>query len=160
MGFPLVHLVSWPCMRAPWTGNPSHGPVLVTDYPASFSDIMDQLHHNSPVSIIYLPSSLTMTTTKMVRATRILSWYDTYCPGGHRRGRCRPSHLVQSADDYTTPHFSIQGSIIEHTLLTINDVIDQKTSNLPCMENYSAFIHLHQEALYVIAPGTVTLHLI
>ena len=79
-------------------------------------------------------------------------------PGGHRRRRrCRPS---QYTDDYTTPHFSIQGSIIEHTLPTINDVIDQKTSNLPCMENYSAFSHLRQEALYVIAPGAVTLHLI
>ena len=107
------------------------------NYPASFSDIMDQLHRNSPVSIIYLPSSSTMTTTKMVRATRILSWYDSYCPGGH--GRCRRSHLVQHTDDYTTPHFTIQGSIIEHTLPTILGVIDQKTYNLPCMENYSAF---------------------
>ena len=27
MGFPLVHLLSWPCMRSARTGNPSHGPV-------------------------------------------------------------------------------------------------------------------------------------
>ena len=147
VGFPLVHLVSWPCMRAPWTGNPSHGPVLVTDYPASFSDIMDPLHRNSPVSIIYLLSSSTMTNTKKVNPTRILSWYDSYCSGGHRDRRhcCRPSYLVQHTDDYTTPHFSIQGSIIEHTLPTINNVIDQKISNLPCIENYSAFSHLCQK---------------
>ena len=27
MGFPLVHLLSWPCMRSARTDNPSHGPV-------------------------------------------------------------------------------------------------------------------------------------
>ena len=97
----------------------------------------------------------------MARATR-LSWSDSCCPGGHRRRRrrCRPSYLVQHTDDYTTPHFSVQGSIIEHTLPTIHDVIDQKTSNLPCMENYSTFSHIRQEALYMSASGAVTLHLI
>ena len=27
MGFPLVHILSWPCMRSARTDNPSHGPV-------------------------------------------------------------------------------------------------------------------------------------
>ena len=66
------------------------------NYPASFSDIMDPLHRNSPVSIIYLPLSSTMTSTKMEHVPVLL----VKLPGGADTSKIKATEVIVAHDYY------------------------------------------------------------
>ena len=81
------------------------------NYPASFSDIMDPLHRNSPVSIIYLPlsSSSTMTSTKMKHVPVLL----VTLPGGPDTSKIKATDVIV-AHDYYYDHSSLSDPHCSH----------------------------------------------
>ena len=72
------------------------------NYPASFSDIMVTLHRNSPVSIIYLPTSSTMTSTKMEHVPVLVN-----LPGGPDTSE------IKTTDVIVTHNYCDQKSLME-----------------------------------------------